>query len=112
MPTTGPIYKLPHEVLPYDIERSLPIDTVCVIYSFLRQNQSNTAAKKERLEISINHKLSAGHELLQKRKELCEAKLKQQQQFIAQLEKIIRSLEKMVATDQTSDGSLRYAPPS
>lgn len=89
MPPHTPAYRLPHEVLPYDLERSLPIPVVCNIYSFLRRKQTESANRIEYLTISINHKLTA-------RQELIEARRKQKYAVVAQLEKIIATLEAIV----------------
>ncbi len=91
-----PVYKLPHEVLPYDLERSLPIPVVCNIYSYLRKNQSKSAAKIEFLEISINHKITARYELLKRRKELRAARVAKREAIVKQLESIIAALERLL----------------
>ena len=103
MPLHAPTYRLAHEVLPYEMERSLPIPVVCNIYSFLRKKQTESAKRIEYLKISINHKLSVRHELLQTRKALREARLKQKEALIAQLEKIIATLEVLVLQQESRD---------
>jgi L-lactate utilization protein LutB len=100
-----PVYKLPHAVLPYEVERSLPIPVVCNIYSYLRRNQSKTAAKIEFLQITINHKITARYELIKRRKELREAKKAHREAVIKQLDAIIKTLEAIVGNDG-SRGSL------
>jgi hypothetical protein len=94
-----PVYKLSHEVLPYDLERSLPIPVVCNIYSFLRRNQRKTAEKIEILQITINHKITARYELIKHRKEMREAKKAHREAVVKQLDAIIRSLEAIVGND-------------
>jgi hypothetical protein len=63
-----PIKKLPHEVLPFEIEKKLPYEVIDNIYSFLRRNQSKKHAQIERLQISINHKYARLKELIEIRK--------------------------------------------
>jgi hypothetical protein len=92
-PIPAPAYKLSHAVLPYDLERSLPEPVIDNIYSFLRPART---ARIERLKIRMNHMLSARHELLWKKKQRQDERRKHKEAVIAQLDKIIQTLEKLV----------------
>jgi hypothetical protein len=95
-PIHKPTYNLKHEVLPYEIERSLPYPAIDSIYSFLRPKVKNIAlqAKKERYEIEINHRISALKEKLYERKVRREKKEQARKDLVASLDRIICALEK------------------
>jgi hypothetical protein len=93
-----PVYKLNHEVLPYEIEKSLPFPIIDKIYSFLRPRyaQTQTRIKIERCQIELNHKISYYRELLIEKKRRKMEKEKKRQELIDQLDKMIHTLEKLL----------------
>ena len=66
-PPYQPKYKLSHEVLPYDLELSLPENIVDNIYSFLRRRKDPKFIKQERLTMYLNHKITAFQKLQQEK---------------------------------------------
>jgi hypothetical protein len=89
-----PLYKLPHEVMPYELERSLPMAVVDRIYSYLRPKPATkNATRILRLEMDLNHKISAMNELLARRQKVREEKEERRKKLVASLENIINSLE-------------------
>jgi hypothetical protein len=91
-------YKLNHEVLPYEIERSLPFPIIDKIYSFLRPKYSQTPRriKIERYQIELNHKMTIYKELLLEKQRRRLEKERERQALVDQLDKIIHTLEKLL----------------
>ncbi len=77
-------YKLNHEVLPYEIEKTLPYNVIDNIYSFLRPRYSHTPnkIKIERMKVEYNHKVARYNELLLEKKR----RLLRRQQFLCAVE--------------------------
>ena len=89
-----PLYKLPHETLPYELERNLPIAVVDTIYSYLRPKPvTKNTTRILRLEMDLNHKISAMNELLARRQKIRQEKEERRKKLVASLENIINSLE-------------------
>jgi hypothetical protein len=94
MSSTKPLYKLPHETLPYELERSLPLAVIDNIYSFLRPAYTTKKGTRVlRLEMELNHKISGYYELLEKRKKAKAEKDAQRKKLVESLDKIISGLE-------------------
>jgi hypothetical protein len=96
--TDKKLYKLNHEVLPRDIEKSLPLTVINNIYSFLlpRYCQTPRAMKIERMQLEYNDKVMRYKELMleKKRREL--EKAKKQRLLVKEFDKIIQTLEKLL----------------
>ena len=90
------VYKINHEVLPYEIELNLPHNVINNIYSFLRKNNSTRSVKIEMLSISINHKIIALREKLEQRKKIRLHNKLKKQQFLDILNDIENKLIKLL----------------
>ena len=92
------LYKLNHEVLPYEIERGLPYAVIDSIYSFLRPRFSQTPQKIkiERMKIEFNHKLSTYKELLLEKKGRLLLRQRQRKNLVEKIDGLIKVLEKSV----------------
>ena len=63
MSQAKPTYKLNHEVLPYEMERTLPLNAIDSIYSYLRKKpRTPYDISAERKLIELNHLISNNEE--------------------------------------------------
>jgi hypothetical protein len=89
------MYKLSHNVLPYEIELKLPANVIDNIYSFLRPKYMQTPQRItiERRKIHLNHLSTAYYQLKLKKIKRDYAKRKQEEnkkkllELLSQLEK-------------------------
>ncbi len=91
-------YKLPHEVLPPEVESRFPENVLDTIYSFLRRGKRPAYLKQQRLAMRINLKVQRANEL---RKEMIRrriAALEREQKrraLVKSLDELIQRLEKI-----------------
>jgi hypothetical protein len=92
-------HKLPHEVLPPEVEDTLPENVLETIYSFLRRSKRPAEIRIQQTALRINLKVRTAnrlrHEMLRRRL----AKLKQEQRrraLIKTLDNMVEMLEKAI----------------
>lgn len=93
-------YKLPHAVLPPQMESKLPENVLDNIYSFLRRRQTPAYVKQQRLMLSINLKVQRANELRREMIRRRIARLSKEQKrraLIQTLDNMVTILEKSMA---------------